>query len=279
MMTSSNGIIFPCYWPFVRGIHRSPVNSLRKGQWRGALLFFLICAWINGSVNSHEAGDLRRHRAHYDVIVMQVLLFAVACHAIYNLSSDFNHDSISHEKHQCIKLMTNHKNFIEIISMEISPRQLITYSKESKQKRVVCMQKACLPHYFMKTVWPRDFYHLNKIRCDMVYNWYKANNALHPHYVKASKCYYEIMSWILTYSYFSPHFYCFSVHRFNSITMTTLFSIISRFLGKQSSQVVPSMNSFIVHVVHKLVRERRNSRALAMGCVFLALTQRYDNHR
>ena len=95
---------------------------------------------------------MRRHRAHYDVIVMKVLLFAVVCHAIYNLSSDFNHDSISNEKHQCIKLMTNHKNFIEIISMEISPRQLITYSKESKQKRVVCMQKACLPHYFMKTV-------------------------------------------------------------------------------------------------------------------------------
>ena len=29
---------FPRYWPFVRGIHRSPVNSPRKGQWRGALI-------------------------------------------------------------------------------------------------------------------------------------------------------------------------------------------------------------------------------------------------
>ena len=28
---------FPRYWPFVRGIHRSPVNSPHKGQWRGAL--------------------------------------------------------------------------------------------------------------------------------------------------------------------------------------------------------------------------------------------------
>ena len=35
---------FPCYWPFVRGIHRSPVNSSHKGQWRGALMFSLICA-------------------------------------------------------------------------------------------------------------------------------------------------------------------------------------------------------------------------------------------
>ena len=61
---------FTRYWPFVRGIHRSPVNSPHKGQWRGALVFTLICARINGWVNNREAGDLRRHRAHYDVIVM-----------------------------------------------------------------------------------------------------------------------------------------------------------------------------------------------------------------
>ena len=34
----------PRYWPFVRGIHRSPVNSSHKGQWRGALMFSLIFA-------------------------------------------------------------------------------------------------------------------------------------------------------------------------------------------------------------------------------------------
>ena len=61
---------FPHYWPFVRGIHRSPVNSPHKGQWRGALMFSLICVWIIGWVNNHGAGDLRRYRAHYDVIVM-----------------------------------------------------------------------------------------------------------------------------------------------------------------------------------------------------------------
>ena len=57
---------------FVRGIHRSPVNSPHKGQWRGALMFTLICARINGWVNNREAGDLRRYRPHYDVIVMLV---------------------------------------------------------------------------------------------------------------------------------------------------------------------------------------------------------------
>ena len=62
---------FPRCWPFVRGIHRSLVNSPRKGQWRGTLMFSLICTRINGWVNNGEAGDLRRHRVHYDVIVMQ----------------------------------------------------------------------------------------------------------------------------------------------------------------------------------------------------------------
>ena len=35
---------FPRNWPFVRGIHRFPVNSPHKGQWRGALMFSLICS-------------------------------------------------------------------------------------------------------------------------------------------------------------------------------------------------------------------------------------------
>ena len=58
---------FPRYWPFVWGIHWWLVNSPHKGQWGRALMFSLICAWINGWVNNCEAGDLRRHHAHYDV--------------------------------------------------------------------------------------------------------------------------------------------------------------------------------------------------------------------
>ena len=61
---------FPRNWPFVRGIHQSPVNSPHKGQWRRPLMFSLISVWINDWVNNCEAGYLRRHRAHYDVIVM-----------------------------------------------------------------------------------------------------------------------------------------------------------------------------------------------------------------
>ena len=47
-----------------------------KGQWRGHLMFSLICAWTNGWVNNRDADDLRRHRAHYDIAVMCI---ASAC--------------------------------------------------------------------------------------------------------------------------------------------------------------------------------------------------------
>ena len=70
MMTSSNGNIFPHNWPFGRGIHWSPVNSPHKVQWLGALMFSLICAWINAWLKNREAGDLNCHRSHYDIIVL-----------------------------------------------------------------------------------------------------------------------------------------------------------------------------------------------------------------
>ena len=59
---------FSRYWPFVWGIHRSPLNSTHKGQWRGALVFHWATPWIQVWVKDREAGDVRCHRAHYDVI-------------------------------------------------------------------------------------------------------------------------------------------------------------------------------------------------------------------
>ena len=69
---------FPRYWPFVREIHRSPVNSSQKGQWHGALMHSLSCAWINVWVNNREAGDLRCHRAHYDAIVISSYFLVIS---------------------------------------------------------------------------------------------------------------------------------------------------------------------------------------------------------
>ena len=72
---------FSRYWLFVRWIHQSTVNSPHKVEWRGALMFSLV--WINGWVNNREAGDVRRHRVHYDVTVMgKVLLRADSCQTL-----------------------------------------------------------------------------------------------------------------------------------------------------------------------------------------------------
>ena len=70
---------------FVRGIHRSPVNSPHKGQWLRTLMFSLIRARINGWINKREAGDLSRHHAHYDVTVMWLLIMGKACKLLHFL--------------------------------------------------------------------------------------------------------------------------------------------------------------------------------------------------
>ena len=62
---------FPRCCHFVRGNHRWPVDSPHKGQWCGALIVALIYALTNGWANNRGAGDLRRHRAHYDATVMR----------------------------------------------------------------------------------------------------------------------------------------------------------------------------------------------------------------
>ena len=61
---------FPAWLALCAGNSPVSVNSPHKGQWRGSLMFSLICVWINGWVNNREAGNLRRHCGHYGVIVM-----------------------------------------------------------------------------------------------------------------------------------------------------------------------------------------------------------------
>ena len=75
----------------------SPVNSPYKGQWRGALMFSLICAWKNGWVNNGEAGDLSRHRTRYDVTVMIIeylwrKMLVITCNIFINLLSPWCRD-------------------------------------------------------------------------------------------------------------------------------------------------------------------------------------------
>ena len=53
-----------------------PVNSPHKGQWRGALMFSLICVWINDWVNNREAGVLRQVMRSFDI---SLLLASTSC--------------------------------------------------------------------------------------------------------------------------------------------------------------------------------------------------------
>ena len=71
-MASSNGSIF-------RVTGHLCGEFPHKGQWRTALVFSLIRAWINGWVNNGEAGDLKCHRANCDVIVMNHV------HVVWNI--------------------------------------------------------------------------------------------------------------------------------------------------------------------------------------------------
>ena len=73
MMTPSNGNLFLVTGHLCGEFTGDPYT----GQWRGALMFSLICIWINGWVNNREAGDLRRYRAHYDVIVTWLVLLSM----------------------------------------------------------------------------------------------------------------------------------------------------------------------------------------------------------
>ena len=70
MMTSSNGNIFRATRPLCGAFTGHRWIPLTKASDAGALKFSLICAWTNGGVNNRDAGDLRRHRAHYDVAVV-----------------------------------------------------------------------------------------------------------------------------------------------------------------------------------------------------------------
>ena len=107
---------FPRYWPFVWGIHRLPVNSPHKGHWRRALMFSLICFWINGWVNNGDVGDLRRNSAHYDVKVMVdycccliAYIKRLVCLTLYCIRHCANALSQCEKLHVSLKSPTQHE--------------------------------------------------------------------------------------------------------------------------------------------------------------------------
>ena len=112
---------FPRYWPFVLGIPRSPVNSPHKGQWRGALMFSLICVWINGWVNNRYASDLRRHGGHYDVIVMKTHSSKNMLHNNEKNPFSYLRKSSEHEEYRShMSWLTNTDGAIECLYLLLS---------------------------------------------------------------------------------------------------------------------------------------------------------------
>ena len=120
MMTSSNGNIFrvtgplcgeftgPGELPTCAGNSPVPVNSPHKGQWRGALMFSVICVWINGLVNNREAGDLRRHRGHYHINVMFISCLSFVQLIGHQTTHKHTHTPLQwrHNGHDCL---SNHQ--------------------------------------------------------------------------------------------------------------------------------------------------------------------------
>ena len=104
---------FPRYWPFVRGIHRSPGNSPHKGQWRRALIFFYL--GLNKRLSKQSwLCDLRRHRANYDVTVMCKIIFVMG-----NFPYSVTFIWMSHKKHilsQSTKVVTEYliNNIVDV---------------------------------------------------------------------------------------------------------------------------------------------------------------------
>ena len=69
---------FPRSWPFVKGIHWSPVVPLTNDNRFGALIWSLLLDWTNRWINSRVTGDSR----HLDT----------------NVTSQWCHDLPSHKK-------------------------------------------------------------------------------------------------------------------------------------------------------------------------------------
>ena len=59
----------------------SPVTGEFPAQshWRGPSMFSLTCDWTNSWANNRGAGNLRRHHAHFDVIVMDTRKWMLMC--------------------------------------------------------------------------------------------------------------------------------------------------------------------------------------------------------
>ena len=141
----------------------SPVNSPHKGQWRGALMFSLICVWINGWVNNRDAGDLRRYRAHYVVIVMyfKYLLYSTRFFAVllteFDLRLRTKHTFHILQKRIIFAQMTLHGiKQVDVSHCILTGSQSESYATKSHEsssdskKNIQAIQSDNIPHHWSR---------------------------------------------------------------------------------------------------------------------------------
>ena len=118
------------YWPFVRGIHGSLVNSPHKGPWCGALMYSLICAWTNGWVNNRNISDLRCHHTHYDLTVITSYKYG-AWYLTKSLSTLHVNPKTAGTKSACISTVATDGLLLkhQAISIHITDSKLITLNQ------------------------------------------------------------------------------------------------------------------------------------------------------
>ena len=88
MMTSSNGNIFRVTGPLCGVFAGHRWFAPHNGQWRGALILSLICAWINSWVNNRESGDLSLSHYNVTVMVLVIILSLLVRHVFIHLNID-----------------------------------------------------------------------------------------------------------------------------------------------------------------------------------------------
>ena len=134
MINNFNSLLYLSVEKFMK-MQLSPVNSPHKGQWRGALVFSLICVWIDDWVNNREAGDLRRYRAHYDVIVMIFTILNRVQKLIWNRISDIRVSSYDVDLVHFTNIMDKCINASHIWAFEVYCHCLFIVVLESTVKK------------------------------------------------------------------------------------------------------------------------------------------------
>ena len=145
MMTSSIGNIFSvsALWegnPPVTGKFPSQRPVTRS------LMFSLICTWTNGWANNRDVGDLRRHRAHYDVTVMYSAAQGLICQTCLLLAPRKSDEMFSalfrhlrrNDKSSSSSHMFNMMSLYNVISHPAIPL-LISSNLVSTQNALTCL--------------------------------------------------------------------------------------------------------------------------------------------